>query len=272
MENASSLREELREALLACLEMIGKSHTYEEAWKKYERTRARANAILAEMDAFCLDSERYVDRTTGKIKENIGIVPTGDLLSALTELGGLAATLELFARDERWRGNAGSSIDSVLSISHYEQVEKKIIAELGLLRGRQAILEVKKSVLDTESELGLDFFAGQADALDGLIRTMTLYAREGALDLNRPDNLDEQEVNLVNLFGEYLRYKTSSKISYGGRCYVELERLEEIKALTFSYYLAEFNGQGYCLTLVEDRELVRALDDARDALAARFGF
>ena len=272
MANIDSLREELYGALVECLEIIGKSHTYEETVRSYERAKKEADALLHAMDAFCLDSERYIDRKSGKIKEGTGVSLTHELRDKLTELAGYAATLELFAKDERWRDDLKHSVESVISIRAYETVEAKIIAELGLFRGRQLILEVKRSVLTMDRELGLNFFSEQAESLDGLLRTMTLFARDGALELDRPDNLDVKEVNLLNLFGEYLRYNTASKLTYQTREYIELERLEEMKALTFSYYLAESNGQGYCLTLVEDRELVKALDRERDRLEGLLGY
>ena len=271
MTNTEALREELYGALVGCLEMVGKSHTYAAAREGYDRARKEADAMLREMDAFCLDSERYIDRATGRVKDNTGVSLTPELSEKLRQLGGYAATLELFARDEKWSDGVMHCFASVISISGYEAVEKKITDELGLFHGRRLILDVKRSVLDMDSELGVNLFGEQVEQLDGLLRTMALFASDGMLELDRPDNLDEKEVNLVNLFGEYLRYKAVSKLSYQARTYVELERLEDMKALTFSYYLAEENGQGHCLTLVEERELVEALDKVRDRLEGLLG-
>ena len=268
MIDKAALREELYNVLISSLEIIGKSHNYEETKRKHKELCEKINARLEAADALCVDAERYIDKATGKIKENIGITLDPVTEEMLRELGGLVLVLELFAKDEHWDDDLMNSLSAVLAICDYESVEKKIIAELGLFEGRKLILETKKSVLPIDEELGLHFFHDQVARLDGLLRTMTLFAKDGALKLESRDNLDMYEVTLVNLFGEHLLYLTSSKITYEGRIYIELERLESMKAPAFAYYFTESHGQGHILTLVEDKELEKKLDKLRDRLEA----
>ena len=265
------LLQELHEAMVACLISLGKSRTYEDTKQRYNRLKKEIDERLLEMDALCLDSERYIDRKTGGIRTGLGVDLVEELTDKLKELGGLLVTLDLFEREEHWSDNAMNNFSNLILISSYESIEKRITDEHGLFHGRQLILEVKREILPMETELGLSHFREEVEILEGLIRTMTLFTREGDLDLERPDNLDEKDVNLINLLGEYLRYKTVSKLTLGNKCYIELERLDEIRARTFAYYLAESHGQGERLTLVEDRELEKKLDALRDRLDAAAG-
>ena len=270
MSIRDALKEELKEALLSCLVVLGKSKTYEQTQKRCKSLKERINSRLEEVDALCLDSERYIDRTTWKIKESARPMLDDELCLMLDELGGLLATLDLFDKDENWSDDMMNHISAVLSFADYEGIENKITKELGLFEGRRLILEAKREMLSIDEELGLYFIHDQVKSLDGLIRTMTLFSGE-SLDLDIPDMLLEEEVNLVNLLGEYLRFRTASKLTLGIKCYLELELLEDITAKSFAYYLAESHGQGYRLTLVEDRELEKALDNLRDRLDALAG-
>ena len=57
-----------------------------------------------------------------------------------------------------------------------------------------------------------------------------------------------------------------AEIIHNGASYLELELLEDLKICTFNYYVTEDKDGSQALRLIEDRALVKLLDEKRDKI------
>ncbi len=266
MPSEFELRSEYYELLKQTVVLVDRSDRYDRICEEYKALCKRINKLLEDMDAFCVDAERYIDKSTGGLRANIGFEPDPVLAKLFGELCGLYTEKQHFATEYGWDDDLLNHIEAVLAIAAYEDMEKRIIAELGADAGERVIYETKKEIVAFERELGVVFFSQAVERMEALFRTRVLFSPEGEIVLTDKDCLCEQSVTLVNKHGERLAFTKWAQIAHRGEIYIELELLEDMKIGKFHYYrLAQAQG-GWMLTLVEDGPTESELDGKRDRL------
>ncbi|MBQ8688802.1 MAG: hypothetical protein IJ515_00355 [Clostridia bacterium] len=263
-----NFREEYYGLLEKCILTVDKSQQYEEICEKYTALRNRINGILEAADALCTDSERLIDKSTGEVKPNAEAVTGADenLMEMLAELGELYVKRQSFA-ELGWDDDLMNHIDAVLAIGAYQDMEEKIISELGRDAGQRVICEVKKKILSLEGELGTQFFGNGVERLENLLRIKHLFSWRDEIEMTAADNTDERSIILVNEAGECFDFRTWAQMRHGGAVYVELELLDEMNVRTFNYYRVDAASDRQAFTLVEDGDLIKVLERKQERLA-----
>ena len=265
MIDASFLKR-YHDALKKCVMTSDMHDKYRELCEDYDEAKRKMDAALESAGSICSDAECLIDKSTGELKRHALLVLGEDaaLLRMANELCELWQRLHSFA-EFGWTDELGSSIDPVLAIAEYSEMEHKIIDELGLDEGQRVIYEIKKRVVEFEETIGKDFFREDVLKLRDLFRFKRLLAKPYEIKLGQSDNLDTQDLVLTNNDGETFRCEKVAQIAHNGSQYVEIELREDVRICVFNYYLVADDA---CreLRLVEDRDLVKLLDTKRDRL------
>lgn len=270
MSLSANFKSEYYNLLKACLLTLKNNKDYQSLKDNYLALKKKLDGILENKDALCVDSERLIDKETGKIKPTAELIVEGDVrfIEMLAELSELYLEKKAF---ENSRDVVNfSSVYVVLDIANYETYEKKIIQNLGLYDGRRVICEIKSSILPLEKEMGLNFFSEQVTKLQDLIKIMYLYPLSAPIKITKEESWVEEEIILVNGQGECFSFEKSVQINYAGGVYLELERLSDLTANTFNYYKVENLQDSQKLTLVEDETITKILENARTKLSVKF--
>ena len=255
-----------QDALKKCVMTSDMHDKYRELCENYKDTKRKIDARLESENSLCSDAERLIDKNTGELKKNALLVLGDDatLLRMVNELCELWQRLHSFA-EFGWTDELGSSIDPVLAIAEYSDMERKIIDQLGLDEGQRVIYEIKKRVVEFEETIGKDFFREDVLKLRDLFKFKRLYAKPYEIRLGKTDNLDTQNLVLKNNDGDTVRCEKVAQITHNGSQYVEIELHEDVRICVFNYYLTADDACSE-LRLVEDRDLVKLLDSKRDRL------
>ena len=152
------------------------------------------------------------------------------------------------------------------AISEYSNMEKQIIAELGLNDGQRYIYEAKKRIIEFEKTLGLDFFREEVLKMRDLFRIKTLISGTNNINLDGKDNLNTQKLSLSNGDGEIFNCKKVAEMIYRGTIFIEIEFLKDLRVCPFNYYVLSTDNNTQLLTLVEVKALNKELDLIRDKL------
>ena len=244
---------------------------YSSVCKQYIELREKINKKLTDIDAMCVDAERYIDKSTGAIRENVGfeLDSEPELKEMLGELSRLYLEKRRLGERYNWDDELYRSVHVVVKIAECEDFERKIIDELGREEGEIVIYEAKKEVLRIERELEMVFFAPQVERMEALFKLRVLFPTEADITVTQEDYLDffgEQTVVLKNKKGEKFSFAKYAQITYRGCIYLELELLEDMNIKKFVYYKLDSEGEEQRLTLVEDEATERELDKRRDRL------
>lgn len=243
------------------------SDKFEAVCNKYDELKDKIDARLEENGSICSDAERLFDKETGALRGEAESIIGNDraLRDMLTDFGELLLNKRSFA-EFGWRDTLISTIDPVLAIAEYSDMEKKIIAELGLDDGQKVIYEIKKKVVEFEKELGISFFGEEILRMRDLFRIKRLFSKKGEISVSDKDNLETQKLTLTNNDGELLKCEKTAQITHNGSLYIELEILEDIRVCVFNYYVFKQSDNCQSLVLVEDKALEKILDGKRDKL------
>lgn len=243
------------------------SDKYEALCDKYDDLREEINVRLERKDSVCSDAERLFDKESGRLKKEAELVIGDDnaLRGMLSEFEKLLMNKRSFA-EFGWGDRLISTIDPVLAIAEYSDMEKKIIAELGLDEGQRVIYGIKKKIVEFEKELGISFFGESVLKMRDLFRIKQLFSNSSEINVNEKDNLETQRLVLTNSAGESIRCEKTAEITHNGSLYIELELLEDIRVCVFNYYLFSNSDNRQTLRLVEDKQLEKILDEKRDKL------
>ena len=264
MSLPQNYKERYLDLLETCLILVKRGEEYESVQKAYDRLRREIDIALAEIDSPAV-AERLLDKQTGAVKPIAKI-----LLEDAPELLLKVHTLSTLFRQRipyavhGWDDDLIHHLDAISIIAKYQEMEKEILATLGREAGEKAILDIKRQVLPLERELGMTYFATEVAKMEATIALRTLISpKKGGLLYHR-ECLGEGEVTLQNPYGQSFLFERSAEFIFDGALYVELELLERLPVCAFLYYEVEAMGEDYCLTCVEDKEKIKALDARRD--------
>lgn len=240
---------------------------YQKVLEDYENAKKKINSKLESMDSVCTDAERLIDKETGGLKKIAELIVGDDtaLRRTLNDFRELWLNLQSFA-EFGWKDELVSSIDPVLAIADYSSMEDRIMLELGSDKGQRVIYEIKKKAVEFEESIGKDFFRIEVLKLRDLFRIKQLFSNKGEIKIIGKDNLKVQSLVLTNGEGEKLKCNKVAEIIHNGASYLELELLEDLKICTFNYYVTEDKDGSQALRLIEDRALVKLLDEKRDKI------
>ncbi len=267
MSLCESFRKKYSDALKKCLMTVEMSDKYEAVSKDYEELRKRVNEELKKRDSLCSDVERLIDKNTGKLKSNAEIIVGSDtmLLRLIKEFRELWLRKQSFI-EFGWQDGLMNHIDSVIAIAEYSELEKEIIAKLGLDAGQRFIYEAKREILEFEKALGIDFFREDVLKMRDLFKIKTLVSKASEIVISKKDSLKEQRLILTNDSDEDFLCEQLAQITHNGEVFIEIEFLVDIRVCKFNYYVLHTDKNFQKLTLVEDKELIKVLDSEREKL------
>lgn len=262
-----SFRKRYSDALKKCLMTVEMSDKYEALSKDYDELRERINGELKKRDSVCSDVERLIDKSTGKLKANFEIIIDSDtkLLKLIKEFRELWLKKQSFV-EFGWQDGLMNHIDSVLAIAEYSELEKEIIAKLGLDEGQHFIYEAKCEILEFEKSLGVDFFREEVLKMRDLFKIKALVSKNSEILVSKKDNLKAQKIILSNSNGEDFSCEKSAQITHNGEIIIEIELQEDLRVGKFNYYVLHIDKNCQKLTLIEDKELIKVLDAKREKL------
>ena len=157
----------------------------------------------------------------------------------------------------------------VASIGEYRDMERELIATIGLDDAQEVILKCKRVVAEIERCRGIVFFGEEVEKLENILAIKHLTIPT-PLRIDRQENMDMMDMCLPNDKGEKYHFRTWSVLHLEGEAYIELELLEDMTVGKFNYYHIE-NTSPISLTLVEDNTLVRRLDERREVVEVNLG-
>ncbi len=263
----AKFRQKYYNLLKKCLMTVDFSKKYEETCDEYKTLRKEINEELRSVDSICSDAECLIDIASGKLKAEAKMLfATNAKLSRMLE-----EFLKIWLKKQSfgefgWEDEMMNNIDSVIAIAEYSEMEKEIIEKLGLDEGQRFIYEVKKEILELEEKLSTSFFREDVLKLRDLFKIKVLFSHSSEIDVNEKDNLKQKSLILTNKDKDSFSYKQWAKITHDGEIFIELELMEELRVGKIKYYKLEITENGQKLTLVENKELEKALDVKRDKL------
>lgn len=258
MPLAHNFREDYYARLERCLDIIELNEKYTAKRSEYERLLIEINARLEALDSIVKNAEDLLDGKTGGLKRGAKLAVGGDteLLGKLNELAALGAELAGFIGMHSWDDGVMNSIDAVLAIASYEELEQQMLAELGRDAAERIIYEEKKRISAVERERGMYFFADGVALMETLFKIRTLCPTATELSLDRKDNYDTIDLELTNDRGQRIRFRKTGQIFHESALYVELVLLDDLRIRRqLQHYRVEQTHDGLVLTLVEDEEL-----------------
>lgn len=250
-------------ALKDCLVLIKDSTRYEYICQKYELLKKEIDNLLEKMDALCIDAERYINKNTGSLRDDIGINLDEKLRFKFAELCNLYNEKKLFYLKHNWDDNLLNNVEVVLAIANYEKLEKEIIESFGYDKGEQIIYETKKESVIYEKEIGVDFFSNSVEKLEVLFRIRNLYPLNDDIDILGLDNINSQKYQLINDYGEVFDVEKIGEINYRNKTYLEFDLLDFNK---LNYYKLSLVKNKQKFILVEDKELDKILNKKQEKL------
>lgn len=250
-------------ALKDCLILVKDSKTYEDICQKYELLKKEINSLLEKMDALCIDAERYIDKNTGSLRDDIGINLDEIIRFKFEELCDLYNEKKIFYSKYNWDDNLLNRVEVVLAIANYEKLEKEIIESFGYAKGEQIIYETKKEAVSFEKEIGVEFFSSVVEKLEVLFRIRNLYPLNKNIDILGLDNINSQKYQLINDNGEVFDVEKIGEINYRNKTYLEFDLLDFNKLNYYKLVLVK-NKQKFIL--VEDKELDKILNKRQEKL------
>ena len=253
--------QEYYDLLKKCISTVDQSNRYEAVCKEYKALHAKINGILKARDSLCTDAVACIDKSTGNVKPNAEWILEGDeaLLAMVKELGELYIKKQYFAETFKWTDSLMPNLDIILANAKVEELEKEIIAHFGKEEGRTFICTVKKEMAAFEKEIGVRFYADDAERMETLLRIRVLFSPKNEIEITAEDNVDEQPLNLSNEKGESLRFQKNSLLHHRNAIYTELEFLEEARGKKLHYYKLEQTKDGQKLIMEEDEAVDKEL-------------
>ena len=207
--------------------------------------------------------EYVLDKETGTLKENLSLLV--DLTPNIKDLLEKFSLLYIQKKNFEKEGLSDelmNSIQNVLAIAKYEDMEKQIISAFGIEKGQEIIYQEKKRVLNLEKKLGFRFFVSAVERLENLFRTKILFFPKGLIVITKNNNNNYQNVVLTNQTGEKFKFVKYAQIVLNGEIYFELAIDEEMNiARKLNYYRVEKIENGLKLLLVQDENLFNKIGD-----------
>ena len=260
---AQNYHEEYYQSLERCVKLVYAQEKYRNANTEYLALKKEIDGLLESENSFCSDAERLIDTHTGGLKVGVETIVGGNttLLEMLERLGKLHLKKQAIAQEYGWQDEVIANVSVVLAIGKYEEIEKKIFAELGARKGEETIYEQVKKAVEFEKELGVYFFADKAKKMEELFRIRTLYSPNNEVELTKENNFTVQKVFLVNLNGEKLAFEKMAQVAYAGQIYLELVYSGETRIRALNYYKVKQTPNGQQFLMEEDENIFKILWD-----------
>ena len=252
-------------ALKNCLVLVDENNKYKMVCDEYFLLKKKINEYLEEADAFCVDSERYIDKKSRCLRGNIGIELPNNINDMFTRFIELYNIIEEYKEKYGWDDSTINNIDVVLAIAKYEQFEKDIIKKYGKYEGLHIIYEIKKEAVSFEKQLGVSFFENVVNKMEVLFRINVLFPLKD-LKIQGKNNILEEDINLVNVDGEVFAFRKTAELYYDNKVYIEFILLEDININKDHYYELVTNCYEQKLVRVEDASLDRKLNSKQESL------
>ena len=152
----------------------------------------------------------------------------GQLIDRYTQALNICLEKRIYIEDNR--EDIDAQLRLVVAIGDYRDIERELIATIGLDEAQEVILERKREVAKREKSRGIVFYSDEVEKLENILAIKHLTIPT-SIRIDRQENMDMVDMTLSNGKGETYHFLSWSVLHLEGKSYIELELKEDMRVM-----------------------------------------